>query len=361
MIEKRVVLVTGVAGYWGARVAAQLAVEEGYHVLGVDREPPAAEIEGLDFIAADIRNPLLTNLMQSEGVDTVCHLAFIEATQPSQATFDFNVTGTTKVLEACAEAGVRKVVLKSSMAVYGARPSNSTFLAENHAFRGSKGRGTTRNLIDIETFCSGFRRQAPDVLLTILRFPSIVGPAADTPMTRFLSRPLAPALLGFDPLMQIIHADDVVGALAHAVGNDAPGVFNVAAEDVLPLNKVRGLAGKPPISVLHPFAYWGGRLLGKAGLGSDLYLPIEPDYLRYPWVGDLSRMRDELGFEPRYTAEETLREFAERNRLIRYQSGSVSLAHEEERLHDVIERRRRAREQQIQPATGAAGGGDTNE
>jgi hypothetical protein len=72
-------------------------------------------------------------------------------------------------------------------------------------------------------------------------------------------------------------------------------------------------------------------------------------------------MRDQLGFEPRYTAEETLREFAERNRLIRYRSGSVSLAHEEERLQDVIEQRRRAREQQPQPAAGAAGGGDTHE
>jgi UDP-glucose 4-epimerase len=161
--------------------------------------------------------------------------------------------------------------------------------------------------------------------------------------------------------MQLIHEDDVVEALAHAVGNDAPGVFNVAANDVHPLNKVRGLAGKLPISVLHPFAYWGGKLLGRAGLRSDHYMPLEPDYLRYPWVGDLARMCDELGFEPRYTAEEALREFAERNRLIRYQAGSVSLAHEEERLRDDIARRRRAREQQARPAAGAAEGGEANE
>jgi UDP-glucose 4-epimerase len=361
MTEKQVVLVTGVAGYWGARLAARLAVEGSYHVIGVDRKPPAEEIRELDFVAADIRNPLLVSLLQSEGVDTLCHLAFVETTRPSEATFDFNVTGTTKVLDACAEAGVRKVVLKSSMAVYGARPSNSTFLAENHALRGSKRRGTVRDLIDIEVFCSGYRRRSPEVLLTSLRFPSIVGPTADTPMTRFLKRPLAPSLLGFDPIMQLIHEDDVIEALAHAVGNDAPGVFNVAAEDVHPLNKVRGLAGKLPISVLHPFAYWGGKLLGKAGLQSEHYMPLEPDYLRYPWVGDLARMRDELGFEPRYTAEETLREFAERNRLVRYRTGSVSLAHEEERLHDVIERRRRAREQQTQPAAGAAEGGEAHE
>jgi UDP-glucose 4-epimerase len=285
----------------------------------------------------------------------------VEATRPSEATFDFNVTGTTKVLDACAEAGVRKVILKSSMAIYGARPSNSTFLTEEHALRGSKRSGTVRNLIDIEIFCNGFRRRSPEVQLTILRFPSIVGPTADTPMTRFLKQPLAPSLLGFDPIMQIMHEDDIVEALAYTVGNDAPGVFNVAAEDVLPLNKVRGLAGKLPISVLHPFAYWGGKLLGKAGIGPEHYMPLEPDYLRYPWVGDLARMRDELGFEPRYTAEETLREFAERNRLIRYRSGSVSLAHEEERLHDIIERRRRAREQLAQPAAEAAEGGEPNE
>jgi UDP-glucose 4-epimerase len=361
MTEKQVVLVTGVAGHWGARLAARLVVEGSYHVIGVDRKPPAEEIAGLDFVAADIRNPLLVSLLQSEGVDTLCHLAFVETARRSEATFDFNVTGTIAVLDACAEAGVRKVVLKSSMAVYGARPSNSTFLTENHALRGSKEWGTVRDLIDIEVFSSGYRRRSPEVLLTTLRFPSIVGPTADTPMTRFLNRPLAPSLLGFDPIMQFIHEDDVVEALAYAVSNDAPGVFNVAADDVHPLNKVRGLAGKIPISVLHPFAYWGGKLLGKAGLGSEYYMPLEPDYLRYPWVGDLARMREELDYEPRYTAEETLREFAERNRLIRYQSGSVSLAHEEERLHDVIERRRRAREEQAQPAAAAEEGGEANE
>ena len=36
----------------------------------------------------------------------------------------------------------------------------------------------------------------------------------------------------------------------------------------------------------------------------DRCLPLDPDYIRYPWVGDLARMREELGFEPAYTAEE---------------------------------------------------------
>ena len=68
MSEKATVLVTGVAGYWGARVATRLGREAGLHVIGIDREPPVKEIEGLDFIKADVRNPLLIELLKQEGI-----------------------------------------------------------------------------------------------------------------------------------------------------------------------------------------------------------------------------------------------------------------------------------------------------
>jgi UDP-glucose 4-epimerase len=187
-------------------------------------------------------------------------------------------------------------------------------------------------------------------MLTILRFSSIVGPTVDTPMTRFLKEPVTPGLLGFDPMMQIIHEDDVVEALVHAVLNDVPGVFNVAADDAMPLGKIRGLAGKSAFALLHPFVYWGVKLLGDSGLRLSRYVPIELDYIRYPWIGDLARMRNELNFEPRYTAEETVREFAGWHRTGLYQTESARKTHEEKRLRDVIERRRRVRERQTEVA-----------
>ncbi len=349
--EENVVLVTGVAGYWGSRVAAQLVTEPNYRVIGLDTASPKEYIQGLDFVLADVRNPLLVELFAGEGVDIVCHLAFVETAQPSEGAYDLNVTGTTKLLEACAQAGVRKVVLRSSTAIYGARPSNSAFLDEDHALRGSKTWGTTRDLMDIETFCRGFRWRSPEVLLTILRFASIVGPAAETPMTRFLGDPQTLTLLGFDPRMQIIHEDDVVRALVHAVDTDVPGVFNVAAEDVLPLNKIRGLAGKPPAALPHLLAYWGMAQRGKPGQQVRSRLPIEPDYLRYPWVADLRRMREELGFEPLYSAEETLRQFTEQVQMDRNAIGPASMIREEEQLRAILEQRRRAREQQTTTAS----------
>ena len=350
MAGQKVILVTGVGNYWGTRLIKRLLSQErnsqdsDFHVIGLDLEPPQEEIKNFDFIQADVRNPLIVDLLKSEGVDTVCHLVFIERVRPTEAIFDINVMGTMKMLGACAEAGVRKVVIKSSAMVYGAHPSNPAFLTEEHPLQGSRDYGYCRDLVEIEAFCNGFRRQVPEMILSVLRFSNIVGPNANTPFTRFLKQPLSPVLMGFNPLMQVVHEDDVVGALAYTLGQDAPGVFNIAAEGVLPLRRIMGLAAKMTLPVLHPFAYFGKDLIGMTGAPLGRYFPIEPDYLRYPWVTDLSHMRDVLGFEPRYTGEEALREFAGQQRLNQFSPETVPLAFDEERLRDTIERRRRARE-----------------
>ena len=82
----------------------------------------------------------------------VCQLAFMPSTRPIEAAFDQNVMGTAKLLAACGEAGVRKVVLKSSTAVYGARRGNPAFLKEDWPLRGSRRYGYTRDMLEIEAF-----------------------------------------------------------------------------------------------------------------------------------------------------------------------------------------------------------------
>ncbi len=246
MPDKRVIVVTGVSGYWGGRVAAALLSQPELHVIGLDDAAPEKEIKGLDFIQTDIRNPVLVELLREEQVDTLCHLAFLESIRPSETAFDLNVLGTMKLLGMCADAGVRKTVLKSSTMIYGAQPMNSTYLRENHALQGTKSYGYVRDWIEIEQFCNGFQRQVPEMIVTSLRFAHIVGPRAATPMTNFLREEEAFVLLGFDPLMQVIHEEDVVRALVHAVNCDARGAFNVAAEGVMPLWKLMGWPANSP-------------------------------------------------------------------------------------------------------------------
>jgi UDP-glucose 4-epimerase len=344
MPKKKVVLVTGASSEWGKRVASLLISLPGMHVIGLDKEKPEEDIRGLDFIQADIRNNLIGDLLNSEKVESICHLAFIETRQPSEDAFDFNVMGTIKLLATCSNAGVKKVVLKSSMAVYGAQSTNSAFLTETHALKGDRSVGELRDLIEIEAFCNGFQRQAPGLNLTVLRFPNILGPTVNTSMVRYLKEPLVPVLMGFDPRMQIIHENDVIGALVYALLHDVPGAFNVAAEGVLPLLRLIAMAGKIPLPVFHLFAYWGKAAFGGIGNRAFDSIPYDLDSLRYDCVGDLAKMRDVFGYSPQYTAVETLREFASYLRISTYKTDPDDLKRDEDRLRDTLERRARVKQ-----------------
>lgn len=341
MADKTVVLVTGAAGYWGNRVAQRLTAEPNVHVIGLDVEPLEDEESDLDFIQADIRSSLMAELIESENISAVCHLQFREKVERSESAFDLNVMGTMKLFGACVQAGVEKIVLRSTTAVYGAHPDNSALLTEDTPLRGSRKYGYIRDWLELEAFCNGFRGQQPETNLTVLRFPNIVGPTADTPMTRFLKLQPPVILVGFDPMLQFIHEDDVVEALAYTIMNDTSGVFNVAAEGPMPLTRVLTLARKLPLPVLHPLAYWGLDLLKGSPLRPSRFAPIEWDYLRYPWVADLTKMREEMGFTPQYMTDELLREFAGPRRAGDNGDGLVD---DETRLRDIIERRQRARE-----------------
>ena len=355
MGERTNIMITGVSSYLGGRIADKLIQLSGYNVIGLDGEKPRDEVEGLDFIQADIRNPLLAELLKTENIGVVCHLGFIESEHPSESTFDFNVMGTMKLFGACAEAGVQRILFKSHTWVYGALPDNSAFLAEDQSLRGSRVTGTGRDLLEIEGFCNGFRQQSPETTLTILRFAPIIGLNADTPMTRFLKDSYAPLLLGFDPMMQVIHEDDVVGAIVQVVHSVSDGTYNIAAEGVMPLTRLMGLVGKLPLPVPHFVPYCKSRWFGN--LAATSHWPIEPDHLRYTCVADINKMRTELQFTPRYTAEEALREFAGIRRMSGYPTRSTSLSYDEERLRDTIERRRRDKERSMdEPMKSAEGG-----
>ncbi|MDT8307611.1 MAG: NAD-dependent epimerase/dehydratase family protein [Anaerolineae bacterium] len=346
MDEQRVVLVTGVSGYWGSRVAQRLLDEPGFQVIGLDGEAPSEAIAGLDFVHADVRNPLLAELLQSEGVDTVCHLAFQESRRLNEAAFDYNVMGTMKVIGAAAESGVRQLVWKSSTLVYGAGPDNTAFLKEDAPLLGNRDDASIHYRHEIEAFLNGYRRQAPEMALTVLRFAHIVGPSAPTRLNRYLRQPLAPMLLGFDPLLQVVHEDDVVEALVHAVVTGADGCFNVAAEPPLPLLRIIGLAGKVPVPLLHPLAY--RTRLGRIS-------PLAPDFLRYRCVADLTAMREELGYSPQYSGDEAIEAVAVHGRIKQYRLGTEAADYDRDRLRATIERRRRQREQSAPAGEQGAG------
>ena len=50
----------------------------------------------------------------------------------------------------------------------------------------------------------------------MLRYQPEIGPGLRSPLSRYLSLPAVPTQLGFDPRLQLVHADDATGALLAA-------------------------------------------------------------------------------------------------------------------------------------------------
>ena len=338
---ERVVAVTGVSGRWGRAVAEALLPMTGLRVLAIDAHPPQPRIRGLDFIKADIRNPLLVDLLRAEQVDTVVHLAWRERQRRREADFESNVLGTMQLLGVCVDAGVEQVVLRSTTAVYGARPENPVYIDETFPVAACSSYACVRDMVEIEKFLAEFAAEFPELRIAVLRFANVVGADADSPFTRLLRLPVIPSLLGFDPLLQLIDFEDAVAALVHSVLTRAGGVINVAANEVVSLYQAAGIAGKPVLPILHLAAYWtlpaAGALPGTRG--ALRYWPLEPDYLRYPWTASTQRMRDDLGFEPVWTARQALERFVQAQRIAPYVASREAETYADDDLAIVIEDR----------------------
>ncbi len=311
MVNKLTVLITGVAGYWGEKIATRLLKEKSLRIIGIDTNHPQYPTTGLTFIQTNLRSPNLTAILRRQTVNTVCHVDFTPSIHPTKNISDKNVLGTAALLEACANSNVSKVVIKSSTTVYGAAPTNPAFLSEDHPLQSRAHYGTARDLLQIEALCKNHQAQFARPKLTILRFAHIIGPTANTPLGRLLDMRYPPTLLGFNPLIQFIHEDDVAGALIHAIITDVTGTFNVALNTPMPLTQIIGAVGKIHVPVPHPLAYVGATFLQRNRPQLTDQFPIEPDYLRYRLVSDVTKMQTALNFEPEYSAAETLRAFVE--------------------------------------------------
>jgi len=314
-VAPSVVLVTGVSRFLGGHLAARLAADPSVErVLGVDTVPPARDLRKrmgrAEFVRADIRNPLIAKVVARAEVDTVVHAAL--SPDPSgaggAATKEMNVLGTMQLLAACQKvASVRRMVLESTTAVYGASPLDPALFDETMTPNDLPSGGYARDATEIEGYLRGFGRRRDDVSVTVLRFASLVGPRIDTALTRYFALPVVPTVLGYDPRLQLLHEEDALGVLERAVAHDLPGVFNVAAEGVLLLSQAIRRAGRLRLPVPEPAVGAVGRTLAAARV-----VGLPPEQLRlldFGRVVDTTRLRTEFGFTPRWTTLQAFDDF----------------------------------------------------
>jgi UDP-glucose 4-epimerase len=307
-------LVTGVARYLGARFAKLISSDAAVDkVVGIDVIPPSFDIGRCEFVRADIRNPVLGKLIAGHDVDTVVHMNVLSTPRDAGGRVpqkEINVIGTMQLLAACQKSRtVTSLVVKSSTTVYGASSRDPVMFTEDMAPKVPPRSGYAKDSIEVEGYVRGFSRRRPDVGVTTLRFANFVGPTVRTPLTEYFTLPVVPVVLGHDARLQFIHEDDGLAALRLATVEDRPGTFNVAGDGVLMLSQAVRRAGRAAVPLPGLASSTVGAWLRRANLAS--FSPEQVQFLTYGRGVDTTRMREELGFSPKYSTEEAFDEFVQ--------------------------------------------------
>ena len=313
------VLVTGADSFWGGRMIQALETDPTMDViLGMGTGTPSVPFERAEFVRADQTYSIMNRIVRATQVDTILHTFMItnSSTVPRRAMHEINVIGTMNLLAAAGAAGtsVRHIIVKSSTLVYGSAASDPNTFQEDTVRTSPVKNSVERALVEAEGLVRDFSEDNPATKVTVLRFANVLGTHLTTPISRNLSRPLCPAIFGFDPLLQFVEEDDVVRALVHVTRGGIPGLYNVAGEGRLPWSEVAGICGTRLVP-LSPYSPLKLRPLSRL---FDLPSELE-DLLRYGRGVDTRRFAS-TGFSYNATSAGAVRTFIRAVRL-RRQSG----------------------------------------
>ena len=314
------VLVVGGAGFIGSHLVDRLLREDVSEVVVFDnfcrgsKENLARSLDDdrvrIFEAGGDITQPDILRAA-AEGCDFAFHLAalwLLQCHDFPRAAFKVNVEGTFNVLEACRDAGVRKLVYSSSASVYG--DAVETPMTEDHPFHNRTFYGSTK--IAGETMCRAYNeRYGLDYVG--LRYMNVYGPRQDyrgayvSVIMKMLDRLDA----GFPPVVygdgsqsyDFIYVDDVARANVLALKSDVSDeFFNVGSGLGTSIKQI-------------------GELLLRLA-GSRLAIEFEPAGQTFVTrrVGSTAKAAELLGFRSEVTLIEGL------ERLIAWRAADQALA-----------------------------------
>lgn len=208
-------------------------------IVGIDLTPPTTTYRKVQFHQCDVRSPELGKLLM--GCDTLVHLAFVVTRPyalPLAEAASINLEGTWNACRAAAEAGVRKLVVSSSIAAYGILPDNVDFLTEESPLRGLyTDFYYSQHKHANEIWLDGLQLAFPALVITRLRPCIVMGPhqsglglLASADRTHFASPE------SYQGRLQFVHEDDLASAFHASIRHDLAGAYNVVGDgaDSLP-------------------------------------------------------------------------------------------------------------------------------
>ena len=310
------VVVVGASGNVGTSLLRSLADEPAVDsVVGLSRRLPDAEFPKVEWRAADVVSTELEPLFR--GADAVVHLAWlIQPSRDQDLMRAVNVDGSGRVFRAAAAAGVGSLVYASSVGAYSKGPKDRR-VDESWPTTGIPTSFYSRHKAEVERVLDRFERENTGIRVVRLRPALVFKREAASEIRRLFAGPLLPGFLlrrDLVPVLpaparlafQAVHSYDVGDAYRLAVVGDARGAFNIAAEPVLDPAELGRLLDARPVS-LPPQVL-------RAGAALTYRLRLQPSEVGWVDMGlgvplmDTTRAREELGWEPTYTAVDALRD-----------------------------------------------------
>lgn len=301
------VLITGICGGRGRYLAREL-LRSGVNVIGVDRRPwPAGKPENLELHPFSLLKRPFENLFRCNKIRAVVHLGLVSNPRIDvRERYHHNVNGTRQLLKYCKNYGVEKFILLSRGTVYGADPLNPVFMTEESPINASRNYAGMRDLIEVDQMTQAFAMGGGNPRGIILRPVYVVGPNIHNTFINYIRMPLCPTVLGYDPMIQLMHQEDVVEAILLALKHpEAQGIYNICGTGALPLSLIIREIGSKSIPIPHIMIYPMMKTLWKMQI---VPAPApEIDFIRYSCILDDSRIRKQLGYRPHFCLDELLR------------------------------------------------------
>jgi nucleoside-diphosphate-sugar epimerase len=318
--------VTGPTGTFGFGLMPLLQEDERIgRIVGIARRPFDPAEHGwtkMEYRRGDVRDAAALEEAFA-GADVAVHLAFLITGRADRATIRaINVEGTLNTFAAAAAAGAQRFVYASSVAAYGFGRDNPDAITEEWPTRPAEHLFYAQEKAEIERLLQDAAAQHPQIGLYLLRPPIVLGPnsvgaksllpGALEPLAGRLASlalrlPLrVPALVPPLPV-QFVHERDVGEALRLCVvGAGPPGAYNLAGDGVLTAIDVAREVGLLPVGVPRaPVQAAAGLIAGLPGAPPQVGWA---EAISSPVIMDASKAKRELGWTPRYTGLQALRD-----------------------------------------------------
>ncbi len=234
------------------------------------------------------------------------HISF-SAKADLRKRLDLNVVGTGRILELCLKSGVKKAIILGTYHVYGALPDNQAFETEDAPLKASIKYPELRDVVEMDQVATnGMWKYQNELESIVLRPCSIIGPQIRNAMTTYLTSPLAPAPLDYNPMFQFVHEFDMANIVVRCLEKAPTGIYNVAPDDLISIVEAKKLLNpkglRLPISLLE---LWTMPMLRRS---FPFKIPrYMLDYVRYPCLISNKALKKALGENPfRYGSQEAV-------------------------------------------------------